>query len=183
VSLDKHFVISLDENVEVTFSEPVFLEKDIRMLMGAPPSQWSQSDTGSTMHYRFKRMSGDSAAGRKSLLEEFELLISFQQSGDQLRLSSIDSSQIPAEMMSFMMAVQASGLDEIGSFACEVRITIPSPGLSRLTLTGSGLKTCPRKTRCLNLLASQTKCWNKAQGSFTNLAWRGMRIWAYLPEW
>ncbi len=121
-SFDEHFTITLGRNIELDFHDPVLLEKDMDLIWDAPPTAISRSETGSTMHYLFQRVTDDPAIGTSSLLEEFSLEFNFIPVDGQLRLSKISSNDLPAELLIAANTISLSGLDEITDFACQAEL-------------------------------------------------------------
>ena len=121
-SFDEYFAITLGRNVELEFRDPVLLEKDMDLIWGAPPTAISRSETGSTMRYLFQRVTDDPGNGTGSLLEEFSLEFNFIPVDGQLRLSKINSSNLPAELLIAANTISLSGLDEITDFVCQAEL-------------------------------------------------------------
>lgn len=121
-SFDEHFAIRIDQNLEVELYDPVLLEKDLRLIWGAPPTSMSSSNEGSTLSYLFQRLPAESVNKQPGLLDEFNLDFKFVPVKGQNRLSEISSNELPAELLLTATTISLSGLEELTTFACEVDI-------------------------------------------------------------
>ena len=121
-TFDEHFEIRTVQNLEIEFHDPVFLEKDMRLIWGAAPTTISRSDKGSTLHYLFQRLPDRVGDRQTSILEEFSLEFDFTPVDGQLRLSKISSDDLPVELLSAINKMNLSGFDEIAGYACQVEV-------------------------------------------------------------
>jgi len=121
-AFDENFGISIDRDAVIEFHDPVLLEKDMRLLLGASPTEILSSDTSSTMRYLFQRVPDETDNGKASILDEFNLDFDFIPVDGQLRLSKISSNDLPAELLSAAPAMSLSSLVEIGDSACQFEV-------------------------------------------------------------
>ena len=121
-AFDDHFEIRTERNLEIEFHNPVFLEKDMRLIWGAAPTTISRSDKDSTLHYLFQRLPDRVGDRQTSILEEFSLEFDFTPVDGQLRLSKISSDDLPVELLSAINKMNLSGFDEIAGYACQVEV-------------------------------------------------------------
>ncbi|MDX2428788.1 MAG: hypothetical protein QNK22_08870 [Xanthomonadales bacterium] len=121
-SFNEHFGVKIDRNLVVELYNPVLLEKDLRLIWGAPPTTISTSDDGSTLSYLFQRVPGEADHNKPTLLDEFNLEFNFVTVNGQPRLSKISSNDLPPELLLTATTISLSGLDEVTAFACQADI-------------------------------------------------------------
>jgi hypothetical protein len=118
---DEYFSVSLDHGVEVELSEPVLLESEVFLMLGAAPTTRVVTADGMTASYTFEQLQTASKNHSDFIGEEFELRLLFISSEKGFLLSGIQSSEIPAELMDSALAVLTNST-EIARQACDMPI-------------------------------------------------------------
>ena len=162
-AFNEHFEVRTDQNLEIEFYDPVFLEKDMHLIWGAVPTTTSRSDKGSTMRYLFQRMPDRAGDRKASLLEKFSLEFDFIPVDGQLRLSKISSKDLPAELLSAINKVNLSGFDEIAGYACQVEVN-PFTRSMTLPLDTSWFNELPARNELIALYGGPESTLDEGRG-------------------
>jgi hypothetical protein len=118
---DEYFSVSLDRGLEVQLNEPVLLEREVFLMVGATPTTRIITADGMTASYVFEQLQTATENSRDPKGEEFELRFLFVSSDKGYLLSGIQSSEIPAELFESALTVVASS-NEIAQEACDMPI-------------------------------------------------------------
>lgn len=118
---NENFSVSLDHGVEVNLNEPVLLESEVFLMVGATPTTRVITADGMTASYVFEQLQAATENARDFKGEEFELRLLFISSDKGFLLSGIQSSEIPAELLESALTVLTNS-SEIAQEACEMPI-------------------------------------------------------------
>lgn len=120
-AFDDYFSIQINQGVVVTLFEPVLLESDLYLLMGAEPTSRVESVEGVVASYVFTQLQQTSNDLSISADEAIEIKFLFLPTDDGLKLSRIKSSEIPAEFLENALPLVAQSA-EYAQRACDVSI-------------------------------------------------------------
>jgi len=123
---DENFTVALNRGVEVTMSEPVLLDSEVFLIVGATPTNRVITADGMTASYVFEQLQTGDPKG-----EEFELRFLFLSSDKGFLLSGIQSSEVPTQLLDSALSVIANST-EIAQQACDM----PVNPLSRSVVVG-----------------------------------------------
>jgi hypothetical protein len=118
---DEYFSVSLDRRVEVKLHEPVLLENEVFLMVGAAPTSRVITADGMTASYIFEQLQAATENSVDSKGEEFELRLLFTSSDKGFLLSGIQSSEIPAELFDSALTVITNS-SEMAREACDMPI-------------------------------------------------------------
>jgi hypothetical protein len=119
---DEYFSVNLDkEGVEVKLNEPVLLEREVLLMVGAAPTSRVVTANGMTASYIFEQVRTTTENPSDSIGEEFELRLLFISSKKGFLLSGIQSSEVPAELFDSALTVIANS-SEMAREACDMPI-------------------------------------------------------------
>lgn len=122
---NEFFSVEFDRSVEVEMKEPVLTERDVVLLIGAPPTSRVENAEGVVASYLFKQIHANPET-RGSLVDEtFEIELLFEASGDKHLLTGIRSSEIPAEFHASVQYATAN-VSEAAEQACDIRLSLLS---------------------------------------------------------
>ena len=96
---DSYFSVEIDQSVEVALSEPVLSDKDVFMLIGAPPTSKNVTTEGMIASYVFEQIPATSENPGTLAGEQFEVKLLFIPSKKGYLLSRIKTSEIPPELL------------------------------------------------------------------------------------
>ncbi len=118
---DEYFSVSLERGLEVKLNEPVLLEREVFLMVGAAPTSKVVTVDGMTASYIFEQVQTTIDNSWDSKGEEFELRLLFISSDKGYLLSEIQSSEIPAELFESALMMVANSND-IAQEACDMPI-------------------------------------------------------------
>jgi hypothetical protein len=118
---DEYFSVGLDHGVEVKLHEPVLLESEVFLMVGASPTTRVITADGMTASYIFEQLQVATENPMDSIGEEFELSFLFESSDKGFLLSGIRSSEIPTELLDSALTVLTNS-SEIAQEACDMPI-------------------------------------------------------------
>jgi hypothetical protein len=118
---DEYFSVSLDHGVEVKLNEPVLLENEVFLVVGATPTTRVITADGMTASYVFEQLQAATENSGDFKGEEFELRLLFISSDKGFLLSGIQSSEIPTELLDSALTVLTNST-EIAQEACDMPI-------------------------------------------------------------
>jgi hypothetical protein len=118
---DEYFSVSLDHGVDVKLNQPVLLESEVLLMVGATPTNRVITAEGMTASYIFEQLQADTESPINSIGEEFELRFMFTSSDKGFLLSGIQSSEVPAELLDSALVALAKS-SEIAQEACDMPI-------------------------------------------------------------
>ena len=133
---DEHFSVTLGHGLEVELKEPVLLDSEVFLMVGAKPTTTVITTDGMTASYVFEQLR--TATGNKESKpflenssdplfdplfqgEEFEIRFLFKSSDKGFLLSGIQSSEIPTELRDSAVTVIANSA-EIAQQACDMPV-------------------------------------------------------------
>jgi len=119
---DEYFSVSLDHGVEVKLNEPVLLESEVLLMVGATPTTRVITADGMTASYIFEQLQAVTQSPINSIGEKFELRFLFTSSDKGFLLSGIQSSEIPTELLDSALTVLTNST-EIAQEACDMPIS------------------------------------------------------------
>jgi hypothetical protein len=118
---DEYFSVSLGQGVEVKLNEPVLLESEVFLMVGAAPTSKLVTADGMTAIYIFEQVQTTTENSWDSKGEEFEIRLLFISSDKGYLLSGIQSSEVPAELFESALTLVANSND-IARQACDMPI-------------------------------------------------------------
>ena len=118
---DDYFSIQIDQGVEITLFEPVLLEKDVYLMMGAKPTSRFEFAEGVVASYVFAQLQLTADGQRTLTDEEVEFKLLFIPTDKGLALSEIKTSEIPAEILESAIPVVENSA-EMAQQACHFSI-------------------------------------------------------------
>jgi hypothetical protein len=126
---DSYFSVEFDQSVEVALKEPVLSDRDVFMLIGAPPTSKSLTTEGMIASYVFEQI--PVAADNQGTLagEQFEVKLLFISSKKGYLLSGIKTSEIPPELLETALPV-FTDTSEMAQQACDMPINLFSRSVS-----------------------------------------------------
>jgi len=174
-ALDDNFGIEFDQDIAIEFYNPVLLENDMRLILGASPTTVLSSETGSTMRYLFQRVPGETGNGGVSSLNELNLDFDFTLVGEELRLSKISSNDLPAELLSMVPTISVSQLDEIGDFACQFDVN-PFTRSMKLPLDPTWFNELPARDELIALFGAPNSTLDDGNGLIYKFSLEGSDV-------
>lgn len=122
---DGHFSVQYDRRIVVGMKEPVLSERDVVLLIGAPPTDRIETAEGLVARYVFvQSMSGSQIKG--SLADEtFGIELEFVPKGDKYLLAGIKTSEIPEEFHTSVL-LATTDISEFAEQACDIRFNLLS---------------------------------------------------------
>jgi hypothetical protein len=118
---DEYFSVSLNHGAEVKLNEPVLLESEVFLMVGATPTTRVITADGMTASYVFEQLQAATENAKDAKGEEFELRFLFKSSEKGFLLSEIQSSEIPAELLESALSILTNST-EMAQEACDMPI-------------------------------------------------------------
>ena len=126
---DSYFSVEFDQSVEVALKEPVLSDRDVFMLIGAPPTSKSLTTEGMIASYVFEQIPVTSENQGTLAGEQFEVKLRFISSKKGYLLSGIKTSEIPPELLESTFPV-FTDTSEMAQQACDMPINLLSRSVS-----------------------------------------------------
>jgi hypothetical protein len=126
---DSYFKVEFDQSVEVALNEPVLSDKDVFLLIGAPPTRKSLTTEGMIASYIFEQIPVTSENQGTLAGEEFEIKFLFTSSRKGYLLSGIKTSEIPPELLETTLPV-FTDTSEMAQQACDMPLNLLSRSVS-----------------------------------------------------
>jgi len=122
---DDNFSVQFNQRVEVKMKNPVLLEREALMLIGAPPTYRTVTAEGMTARYVFEQIQASSEDQGSLTDEEFAIDLLFVSSDNDFLLSGIRTSEVPPELHdSALHAI--SNIPDMAQQACDIQFNLLS---------------------------------------------------------
>jgi hypothetical protein len=155
---DDYFKVSLDQGVNVKLNQPVLLEREVFLMVGASPTSRVITADGMTASYVFEQLQTATESSKSSKSEAFELKFLFTPSDKGYLLSEIQSSDIPAELFESALTLVENS-NEIALQACDIPIN-PLSRSVEIEMDRDMLELLPARQLVVSLLGPSSESTN-----------------------
>ena len=119
---DNYVQVDIGAQLKVQLQEPVLLEKDVYMMMGASPTTRVETTDGVVASFVFELLQPGSGDIRMPTGEEIKLDLMFVHSNKHLRLAQIEMAEFPVDLLAGKIPDQAE-MEVIATQVCEYSIS------------------------------------------------------------
>jgi hypothetical protein len=144
--------VDFGSQVSVKLTEPVLLESDIYMLMGASPTTRTETADRVLAGFVFEQLQGGTGAKTIPTGGEIRLDLTFIQSRGELRLAHFEMGEIPIDLLAGRIPDQAE-MEAMASQACELSINPFSRSVS-MDIDSSMLEDLPGRQAVIDWFGS-----------------------------
>lgn len=118
---DDYVSVHVDQGVEISLHEPVMMESDISLLVGAPPTHRIESVDGVIASYVFEQIQTETEAPDAFTNGEIEINFQFVPSEEDFLLSGVGTSDVPVELLDSIIPMLTDAA-EMAQQVCDTSI-------------------------------------------------------------